>query len=165
MVTALFITSAALVGCSDAEQDSNVEPSTTLAPEGKGAGSTASFKLSAAHAGLSTAVGGFDFSDITVTTGPDPVVIRDPATTSAPFWDTQSGTCWQHYEALGNPIPANTTCTIQVGFHPSAVGEFSATLTVTQCTSWSLDPTYGMISCADPPGGPSRSVELEGDGT
>jgi hypothetical protein len=94
-----------------------------------------------------------------------PVVIQNPATVTGDnvFFDTQAGSCWQSYEALGNRIPAHTSCTIQVGFHPTVPGSYSATLTVYRCTSWHLDPTFGFILCDTLDG--SRSMNLTGTGT
>jgi hypothetical protein len=116
--------------------------------------------------------GCYDYQFVTVATTRS-VVIQNPATFTGDigpwgggymiFGDTQGGTCWSLYEALGNPIPAHTSCTIEVGFHPPSVGAYSATMTVSRCTSWHLDPTYGFILCDTLDG--SKSVDLTGTGT
>jgi hypothetical protein len=122
------------------------------------------FTLSPSSLSYSTAAGDFQYQLVTVTTM-RPVVIQNPATVTGDsvFFDTQAGSCWQNYEALGNRIPAHTSCTVQVGFHPIAPGTYSATLTVNRCTSWHLDPTFGFIVCDTLDG--SQSVSLNGTGT
>jgi hypothetical protein len=146
-----FATSAlALTGCSSAaDVDVAATPQAQVAPEGKGNGPP-SFTLAGPATDFSSATGTITFQNVTVTTNNHKVVINDPASfsPSTPFSDTQSGSCWQKYESLGNPIPANTSCTIQVGFLPTAAGPVSATMTVTRCTSWTTDPTYGFIVCS-----------------
>jgi hypothetical protein len=108
---------------------------------------------------------------VTVTTSRR-LVIQNPATLSGDvsrtdggsiFFDTQAGSCWQQYEALGDPLPAHTTCTIQIGFHPEAVRSYNATLTVRRCTHWHLDLTSGVIVCDALDG--SRTASLTGTGT
>jgi hypothetical protein len=167
----LFILAGALVGCADAEQEALIDPETSLTPQGKGIGGPSAFTLSAPT--FSAAVNSFQYQSITVTTSRRPVVIQNPAGLSGDvgpntdntmiFSDTQSGSCWQHYEALGNPIPAHTSCTIQVNFHPEAVGTYNATLSVTPCTSWTTDPTHGWVVCSAT--GVPETVALTGQGT
>jgi hypothetical protein len=169
----LLILTSALAGCADADQDVRIDPDMSLKPEGKGGGGPAAFTVSAAGASFSTAVDSFQYQLITVTTSHHPVVIQNPATLTGDvgpradntmiFSDTQSGSCWQKYESHGNPIPAQTSCTIQVNFHPDAVRTYDATLTVSQCTSWAIDPTWGFIVCSAL--GSSESVSLTGQGT
>jgi hypothetical protein len=167
-------TSTALIGCADPEQDVLVEPETSLAPQSALSLRPApAFTISAAGARFSAPVDSLEYQLITVTTARRPVVINSPAKLTGDvgprtdggmiFWDTQTGSCWQQYEAHGNPIPAFTTCTIQVGFHPDAVRSYNAALSVTQCTSWSTDPTWGFIVCNGL--GLSETVSLSGQGT
>jgi hypothetical protein len=121
------------------------------------------FMLSPSSLSYSTAAGSFEFQLVTVTTK-GAVVIQNPATVTGDnaFFDTQAGSCWQNYGALGKKIPPHTSCTIQVGFHPTAPGSYSAVLTVYRCTSWHLDPN-GLIFCDTLDG--SQSVNLTGTGT
>jgi hypothetical protein len=111
------------------------------------------------------AVGSFNYSyDATVKTGQVPVAIAAPAslTGDSAFWDVQGGSCWQSYEALGNPIPAHTSCTIEVGFHPLAAGSYSGTLTVTRCLGWFINPIQGSLECDNATLDGSQSVPLSG---
>ncbi len=135
-----------------------------IAPLDVAAAPPVGFTLSPSSLSYSTAAGTFQYQLVTVTTM-RPVVIQNPATVTGDnvFFDTQTGSCWQSYEALGNRIPAHTSCTIQVGFHPTAAGGYISTLTVYRCTSWHLDPTNGLILCDTLDG--SRSVNLTGTGT
>jgi hypothetical protein len=104
----------------------------------------------------------FDYEFVMVGTGPRWLVYQGPASTTGDpvFFDTQAGSCWQAYEALGNRIPGKTACTIQVGFHSAVAGTFTGKLVVYRCVDWHLDPTGGMIIC-DITGG-SQSVDLVG---
>jgi hypothetical protein len=112
-----------------------------------------------------------DFEFVTVTNGKGrKLVIDNPASfdpasfgDGTSFWDTQAGSCWQSYESLGNPIPGHTSCTIQVGFHPWSTATFNTTMTVTRCTSWHLDLTFGFIVCDTFDG--SQSIAVTGTGT
>jgi hypothetical protein len=115
--------------------------------------------------------GTYQYVTVTVTTM-RPIVIGHPAIIAPDaeygdgchaFSDTQGGTCWQQYEALGNRIPAHTSCTIEVGFHPESATTYNATLTVTRCTDWMTDPTYGFLVCTAFDG--SASIDLSGTGT
>src|SRR6185369_17588611 len=63
------------------------------------------------------------------------------------FADTQAGTCWQSYGALGKPVPAKTSCTIQVSYMPTGPGPYSNTMTVYECKKSHPDPTYGFLVC------------------
>jgi hypothetical protein len=169
----LFVLTSILVGCADTEQDVHVSPDTSLTPQGKGIGGPSTFTVSAAGVSFSTPVDGFQYQLVTITTARRPVVIQNPASLSGDvgprvdgtmiFSDTQSGSCWQKFESLGNPIPAHTSCTIQVAFHPDAVGTFNATLAVSPCTSWTTDPTWGFVVCSAV--GAPESVSLTGQGT
>jgi hypothetical protein len=129
------------------------------------------FDLSPTSLSFTAAVDSFQYQFVTVTTSRR-LVIQNPATLSGDvsrtdggsiFFDTQAGSCWQQYEALGDPLPAHTTCTIQVGFHPDAVRSYNATLTVSRCTHWHLDPTFGFIVCDALDG--SKTASLTGTGT
>jgi len=103
---------------------------------------------------------GADFEFVTLMTGNRRVFMGSPQATNPPFSDTQAGTCWQSHGALGEPIPARSSCTIQIGFHPTAAGPYSDTLTVTACKKWHADPTFGFVVCDTLDG--SASVGLEG---
>jgi hypothetical protein len=129
------------------------------------AGPPPAFSVSPKSDNFSAAANAFEYQMVTVTTSHHPVVINNPATfTGDPvFWDTQAGTCWQHYEVFGNPIPPQTSCTIQVGFHPTAIASYSATLSVERCTTWTTNPAYGNIVCATL--GETETVSLTGNGT
>jgi hypothetical protein len=104
----------------------------------------------------------FDYEFVMVGTGPRWLVYAGPATTTGDpvFFDTQAGSCWQAYEALGNRIPAKTSCTIQVGFGSEQPGTFTGKLVVYRCLQWHIDPTFGMILCDMTDG--SQSVDLVG---
>ena len=113
----------------------------------------------------SVAVGSFNYSyDASVQTGQAPVVIQGPTTLTgdSAFWDVQGGSCWQQYEALGNPIPAHTSCTIEVGFHPLAAGSYSGTLIVTRCLGWFINPIQGSLNCDNATLDGTQSVVLSG---
>jgi hypothetical protein len=123
----------------------------------------AGFTVSPSNLSYSTATNTSQFQLLTVTTS-RPVVIQNPTIATDPvFQDTQAGSCWQGYEALGNKIPNHTSCTIQIGFHPTAPGNYSATLTIKRCTQWHIDPTFGFILCDATDG--SQTVTLNGTGT
>ena len=109
-----------------------------------------------------TDVQSFDYEFVTVGTGPRWLVYEGPASTTGypAFFDTQAGSCWQAYEALGNRIPGKTVCTIQVGFHSEVAGTFTGELVVYRCLDWHLDPSGGMIICDVT--GASQSVDLVG---
>lgn len=141
-----------------------------VAPLPAGGTPPIAFTLSPASLSFSTAVNTFQYQFVTVTTS-RAVVIDNPATVTgvpargdggAIFFDTQAGSCWQQFEVFGNPIPANTSCTIQVGFHPDAAQLYSGTLTVTRCTHWGFN-AFGGIACTSFDG--SHSVTLSGTGT
>jgi hypothetical protein len=117
------------------------------------------FTLSPDPVSFVAVLNGFDYEFVTLTTGNKRVYMSSPQSTNLPFFDTQ-GDCWQSYGALGQPIPARTTCQLEIGFHPTAAGPYSDTLTVTACKRWHLDPTYGFILCDTLDG--SASVGLEG---
>lgn len=106
-------------------------------------------------------VGSFDYELVMVGTGPRWLVYQNPASTTGDpvFFDTQAGSCWQNYEALGKRIPRKTSCTIQVGFNAEVAGTFEGQLVVYQCPKWHLGPT-GMILCDVT--GDSQSVDLVG---
>jgi hypothetical protein len=115
--------------------------------------------------------GTYQYKTVTVTTTRS-IVIGNPAVITPDgeygggchvFFDTQAGTCWQQYESLGNRIPARTSCTIEVGFHPELATTYNATLTVSRCTHWTTDPTFGFLVCTAFDG--SNSVDLTGVGT
>lgn len=123
------------------------------------------FALSPRHLTITAAVGSPGYAPATVTnTSGAPLVVENPAQATAKrsgsFFDTQTGSCWQAYEALGNPIPEGASCTIQVGFVSSSAGKFAGTLTVRQCTAWSTDPTFGFIVCSSL--GYEKSIPLSG---
>jgi hypothetical protein len=106
----------------------------------------------------------FDYELVEVGTGPRWLVYSNPASTTAgQFGDTQAGTCWQEYEALGKRIPGKTTCTIQVGFHSEIAGTFTGQLVVYRCLDWHLEPTFGMILCDVT--GESQTIDLVGTAT
>lgn len=123
------------------------------------------FTLSPPNLTISTTVDTIAYADVTLTNvSPSPLVVTNPASFSgadaAKFNDTQSGTCWQSYEALGNPIPGKTSCTIRISFLSNTAGNFSAAMTVTRCLAWTTDPTYGFIVCTSLDG--SRSIKVTG---
>jgi hypothetical protein len=118
------------------------------------------FTLTPSSISFSTTLNGFDYEFVTLTTGNKKIPMSSPQSTTLPFFDTQGGTCWQSYGALGQLIPARTSCTIQVGFHPTGAGPFSDSLTATACKKWHLDPTYGFILCDTLDG--SQSISLTG---
>jgi hypothetical protein len=127
--------------------------------------------LSPAPVQFTAAAGTVSFVDVTVTTN-GATVIQNPVTIVNDqggggvfliFNDTQSGTCWQQYEALGNKIPSHTSCTIRVSFRPPVAGTFTGTLTVNRCSLWHVDPIFGFIVCDALNG--SQTVNLVGTGT
>jgi hypothetical protein len=107
-------------------------------------------------------VGSFDYEFVMVGTGPRWIVYAGPASTTGDpvFFDTQAGSCWQAYEALGKRIPGKTSCTIQVGFNAEVAGTFFGKLVVYRCLQWHKDPTFGMIICDVTDD--SQSVDLVG---
>jgi hypothetical protein len=109
-----------------------------------------------------TDVQSFDFEFVMVGTGPRWLVYSGPASTTGDpvFFDTQAGSCWQQYEALGKRIPGKTTCTIQVGFHSTVAGTFTGKLVVFRCLDWHEDPISGVILCDVLDG--SQSIDLVG---
>jgi hypothetical protein len=120
------------------------------------------FSLSPDPLALSAPVGGFGYGFATVTTAHRAIVIQNPATFgTSTFSDTQAGSCWQSYESVGNPIPKQSSCTIQVGFHPSALGSYSDTMTVTFCKKWHV--SGGQVVCDSTDG--SRSITVNGTAT
>lgn len=141
------------------------------APRQIGAAPPTGFTLSPSTLSFSTAVDTLQFQFVTVTTHRR-LVITNPATITGDttrtdgfviFGDTQAGSCWQQYESLGNPIPANTTCTIQVGFYPEEAKTYNATLTVSRCTHWTTDPNFNFVVCTAFDG--SESISLTGTGS
>jgi hypothetical protein len=137
------------------------------------ASSALGFSLSPSTLQMSSPAGTSAFANVTLTNTKGPLVIQGPATVHNDqtnpdgihviFSDTQAGSCWQAYESLGNRIPRNTTCTFQVGFLPPSQGTFTGTLTVTRCTEWHVDPTFGFIVCDETSG--SQTINLVGIGT
>lgn len=118
------------------------------------------FTLSPDPVSFTALLNGFDYEDVTLTTGNRRVYLSSPQSTNSPFFDTQAGSCWQDYGSLGEAIPARSSCTIQVGFNPTAAGPYSDTLTVTACKKWHPDPTLGFVVCDTFDG--TASVALEG---
>jgi hypothetical protein len=126
-----------------------------------GASPPAAYTVDPGALSFATGVDGFAFQTVTVTTG-RAVVLQNPSsiTGDSAFSDTLAGSCWQNYDALGKPIPPHTSCTVQIGFHPTSAGTFNATLNVTRCVDWYKDPTYGFIVCTNVDG--SVPVALTG---
>jgi hypothetical protein len=112
---------------------------------------------------MSADVNGFDFEFVTITTKKK-IALENPASFGAgsPFFDPQTGTCWQQYGALGLRIPPKTTCTIQVGFHPSTAGSFTDVMTVYACSAWHIN-VGGQLICDAHDG--SATVALNGTAT
>jgi hypothetical protein len=138
------------------------------------AGSNPKFTLTPNPLTMSAPAGTITYAYVTVTnTSGRPLVIDLPASVHNDqtnpdgihtiFSDSQGGSCWQAYEALGNPIPGHGTCTIQVSFLPGTTGSYTGTLTTARCTSWTTDPTFGFIVCSAFDG--SRTINLAGTGT
>ncbi len=121
------------------------------------------FTVSPTTLSLEASLSGHDFELVTVTTGNRRLAIEGPAsfTGGQPFDDTQAGTCWQAYGAIGLPVPARTSCTIQVGFHPTAAGTSNDVMTVYACKKSHVDPTSGFLLCDTRDG--SRTVNLVGN--
>jgi hypothetical protein len=133
-----------------------------------GAGTTVAappvpFTVSPTTLSFAAAVNGFQYQFVTVTTGKKAIVLDNPATfgSAAPFFDTQAGSCWQNYGSLGTKIPANTNCTIQVGYHPTSPGSSSNVMTIYACKHWHI--TGGQTVCDVLDG--SRTVSLDGQAT
>lgn len=81
-------------------------------------------------------VGGFDYELVTITTTRK-TAIEAHLEDGTWFFDTQAGSCWQQYLSQGVPIPARSTCTIQLGFHPDAVfADYMDVLFVFVCPEW-----------------------------
>ena len=131
------------------------------------------FTLSPDPLTMSSAAGTIAFADVTLTNNRGVLVVQGPSTVHNDqtnpdgihviFSDTQSGTCWQTYESLGNPIPQHSTCTIRIGFLPPAQDTYTGTLTVYRCPTWHVDPTFGFILCDTTDG--SQTINLVGTGT
>ena len=104
------------------------------------------FSVSPSGLSLTADVGAFDYELMTVTTGKKKVALENPASFGAGsrFFDTQAGSCWQTYGVSGLRIPANASCTIQVGFRSSSAGTFNDVMTVYACPEWHVD---GGIVC------------------
>jgi hypothetical protein len=136
----------------------------TLSAQSAAAGPPPAFTLTPSVVAFeaTAGVGSFDYEFVMVGTGPRWLVYEGPATTTGDpvFFDTQAGSCWQSYEALGNRIPGKTTCTIQVGFDAAIAGTYTGKLVVYRCLQWHVDPTFGIILCDVRAG--SQSVDLVG---
>ena len=152
-IVAILFLAMAFAGCA---QKSPVDPDPPAAtPE----------KIPDLQATSTTGVITYEF--VTLTTSRK-VVLGSPnsitGTDAAYFNDTQAGSCWQSYGALGTAIPPHTTCTIQISFLPDdSKTTFNATLTVSRCTHYTIDPTFGFVVCTDFDG--SQSVSLVGTRT
>ena len=112
--------------------------------------------------------GAIDYELVTVTNNyRRPIVIQNPAifTADRPFFDTQAGSCWQTYGALGQSLPGLASCTIQVGFNPPLLSPFNAyydaNMTVSMCVKSRIGA--GAIAC-DIPGG-SQTITVHGYAT
>lgn len=107
------------------------------------------FTISPSGLSFDTTLNTIVYDTVTLTTGKQRVVVEDPASIGpgTPFADTQAGTCWQSYGALGKPVPAKTSCTIQVSYLPTGAGPYSQTMTVYECKKSHPDPTYGFLVC------------------
>lgn len=126
-----------------------------------GAAPPAQFSLSPDPLNVTAEVGGFGYADVTVRTR-GALVIQSPAMLGTPtFFDTQAGSCWQTYQAVGDHIPPRSSCTIQVGFHPTSAGTFHDTLTVTRCTEW--HESSGQLVCDTL--GQSQTIQVVGVAT
>jgi hypothetical protein len=121
------------------------------------------FELSPASLSFSAPAGGFDYHSVTVTNNRGPLVIQNPASGDSHFFDTQAGTCWQTYEVFGDPIPAHTSCSIEVGFTSATAGTFTGTLTVYRCLTWIYVGPTNSIICTSTDGG--ETVDLTGTAT
>jgi hypothetical protein len=123
------------------------------------------FTVSPTSLSLAASAGDYDYDFVTVTTGKKSVVIENTASfgSGVEFFDTQAGTCWQSYGVLGLRVPANTSCTIQVGFHPSAAGSSTDVMTVYACKKSHVDAGSGQMVCDARDG--SRTVDLTGAAT
>jgi hypothetical protein len=100
---------------------------------------------------------------VTVTTAKKPVVLESPTSfaSGAEFLDVQRGTCWGTYGSLGLPIPIQTSCTVFMPFHPTAVGTFTDTATIYSCKKWHVAAGHTVCDIRDG----SRTVSLSGVGT
>ena len=109
-------------------------------------GGGASFTLAPNPLQISSATGWYN-SGFALLTTKKTIALTD-ATVSSPanfnVWPG-TGTCGS-YGAAGQPVPANTTCTIQVTFHSTTDGTFSAQLSVAECLKWHLS-TSGAMAC------------------
>ena len=130
-----------------------------------GAAQAANFDLEPASLEFATTAGpcfpNCDYEWVTVTNNKNkPIAISLPFGPSDPhFWDTQAGSCWQTYEVFGLPIPANGSCTLQVGFASESAGTFTGTLTITRCDTWHT-ATPGFLECDSLAN--SQTVQLTG---
>ena len=123
----------------------------------------APFSISPTTLSMSASVGTFDYAFVTITTKKK-IALENPASFGAgsPFFDTQTGSCWQQYGTLGLRIPPKTSCTIQVGFGPSSTGSFTDVMTVYACSAWHLN-VAGQLICDAHDG--SATVALNGTAT
>ena len=120
------------------------------------------FTISPVSLTFDTTLNNIVYDTVTLTTGSRRIAVEGPSSIGpgTPFADTQAGTCWQLYGALGQAVPAKTSCTIQVSYMPTGQGPYSATMTVYACKKWHLDPTFGFIVCDQRDG--SQAVALNG---
>lgn len=102
------------------------------------------------------------YGNATVTTGRRAVAFSSPQAVTGPFFDTQAGSCWQSYGALGMKVPARTSCTVQIGFVHSTPDTYGGSLTVQECARSRLNAAGG-IECVR--FGDSATIALSGTAT
>ena len=129
------------------------------APGGGGGSTTTTFTLSPTQLTFTTPVGAAGLAYVTVTTKSKPVAMGQATSSFFRFIDTGGGSCWTSYGALGQKIPANTSCTIAVSFSANILGTFTGTLSVAECTKWHLSASGGIL--CDKPATP-QTVALSG---
>ena len=126
---------------------------------GSGGSTTTTFTLSPTQLTYVTPVGWGGVEYVTVTTKTKPVAMGQATSSLFRFLDTGGGTCWTSFGAVGQKIPANTSCTIAVSFYANEVGTFTGTLSVAECTRWHVSASGGIV--CDKAGTP-QTVGLSG---
>lgn len=118
------------------------------------------FTISPTSLSYTSPAGNYQWQLVTVTTGRKAVVLESPTTfgSGAPFLDSQLGTCWASYGAIGLAIPMNTNCTVEIGFHPTAVGSYSDVATIYSCKKSHVAAGHTVCDVRDG----SRTVSLSG---
>lgn len=135
------------------------------APGGQGGGGAGnnqvSFVVSPQNLSFSTQAGTPQTQTLTVTTKKASTVVNPTTSSDSHFVDTQTGTCWTQYAAIGQKIPQKTSCTIVIQFSSASAGSFSGTLTVTECRAFRL--VSGVFVCDQAAG--SLTVGMAGTAT